>query len=67
MKKPTEKQRLELEKRYNQYINDQAGNLHNQFVAFISESKIPLNLVLLVLTVLLEEVKEQIKKQYLGG
>ena len=66
MKKPTEKQRLELEKRYNQYINDQAGNLHNQFVAFISESKIPLSLVLLVLTVLLEEIKEQIKKQYLG-
>jgi len=67
MPKLTAKQKLELEKRYEEYIGDKTGLLHNQFVAFISESKIPLNLCLLVLELLLDEVKEQLRKQHLGG
>lgn len=63
----TLKRKQELEKQYNQYITDKAGELHNKMVAFVSESKIPLIQVLLVLTMLLDEVKEQLRKQHLGG
>ena len=63
----TLKKKQELEKQYNQYIAEATGELHNKLVAFVSESKIPLVQVLLVLTILLDEVKEQLKKQHLGG
>lgn len=66
MAKLTEKQRLELEKRYNQYITDKAGLLHNQIAAFISGSKVPLLHVLLVLELLLEETKRRLYDEYLG-
>ena len=62
----TAKQRLELEKRYNQYITDQAGLLHNKIVAFISQSKVPLVQVMLVLEMLLEETKRNCYEKYLG-
>lgn len=62
----TLKKKQELEKRYNLYIAEQAGALHNKLVAFVSESKIPLVQVLLVLEILLDEVKEQLKKMHLG-
>lgn len=61
----TATQRLELEARYNQYITDQAGTLHNQIVAFISQSKIPLVQVMLVLDMLLEETKRNCYDKYL--
>ncbi len=67
MAKLTAKQKLELEKQYQQYITDQAGALHNKLVAFVSESKLPLIQVLLVLELLLDEVKTQLRKQHLGG
>lgn len=67
MEKITLKKKQELEKQYNQYITDKAGALHNKLVAFVSESKIPLIQVLLVLEMLLDEVKEQLRKQHLGG
>lgn len=66
MRKLTAKQRLELEARYNQYMADQAGRLHNQIVAFISQSKIPLVQVMLVLEMLLEETKRNCYDKYLG-
>lgn len=65
MKKLTEKQRLELEARYNQYIFDQSGILHNKIYAFVSESKVPLIQVMLVLEMLLEECKRECYKKYL--
>ena len=67
MAKLTAKQKVELEKRYQQYITDQAGILHNKLVAFLSESKVPLIQVLLVLEMLLDEVKTQLRKQHFGG
>jgi len=66
MAKPTAKQRLELEARYNQYITDQAGTLHNQIVAFISQSNVPLIQAMLVLELLLEETKRNCFLNYLG-
>jgi len=67
MAKLSASQKAELEKQYQQYITDQAGALHNKLVAFVSESKIPLIQVLLVLEILLDEVVEQLRKQHLGG
>jgi hypothetical protein len=67
MAKLTVKQKIELEKQYQQYITDQAGILHNKIVAFLSESKVPLIQVLLVLEMLLDEVKTQLRKQHFGG
>ena len=66
MKRLTTKQRLELEKRYDEYITDQAGTLHNKIVAFISESRIPLVQVMLVLEMVLEECKRNCYERYLG-
>lgn len=66
MRKLTLKDKQELEKQYQQYITDKAGELHNKLVAFISESKIPLIQVLLVLEMLLDETKTQLRKQHFG-
>jgi hypothetical protein len=65
MKKLTEKQRLELEARYDEYIHNQCGILHNQIYAWVSESKVPLIQVMLVLELLLEECKRECYKKYL--
>ena len=67
MPKLTAKQRVEQQLLYQQFITDKAGELHNKMVAFVSESKLPIIQVLLVLEMLLDEVKEQLKKQHLGG
>lgn len=40
------------------------GHLHNRFVGFISEAKLPLTHVIMVLSVLLDEAKEQARKKY---
>lgn len=45
---------------------DRMGRLHEQFVAFISESKLPFTEVALVLQMLLNENMELAKKKYLG-
>lgn len=44
---------------------EKMGHLHNRFVAFISESKIPLPNVVLVLQMLLKEAMEMAEKKYL--
>jgi len=66
MPKLTAKQKLELGTRYNEYINDQAGMLNNKIIALVSESKIPLIQVMLVLELLLENCKRQCFQKYLG-
>lgn len=52
---------------YESYLDDAMGNLHNQFVAFISESKLPLPQVLLVLKILEAETIEIARQKYTGG
>lgn len=51
---------------YQQQLNDEMGRLHNRFVAFISESKLPLPQVFVVLDILKDECVELARKQYLG-
>ena len=45
---------------------DEMGQLHNQFVAFISAANIPLPQVALVLDLLKQETLNQAFSQYLG-
>ncbi len=47
-------------------IEEQMADLHNRFVAYISEAKIPLPFVITVLELLLHEAREQAIKKYLG-
>jgi hypothetical protein len=51
---------------YEDHLVDSMGLLHNRFVAFVAESRLPLPQVLLVLEMLVSETIEQAKKQYLG-
>ena len=53
--------------RYEAYLEDQMGHLHNRFVAFIAESRLPLPQALLVIKVLEAEIMEQAAKKYLGA
>ena len=59
--------RLVLEAEYNKRMEQAAGLLHNKFVAFIAESKLPLSLVLLVFSLLTKELEEECNKRYLGA
>ena len=52
---------------YLKTLEESMGQLHNQFVAFISESKLPLPQVTLVLQMLLKEATEQAFKKYMGN
>jgi len=52
---------------YEARVNDATGHLHNHMVAYISEAKIPLPQILLVLNMLWMETMEQCRKQYLPG
>lgn len=61
----TAKQKFELEQKYESYITDQAGLLHNKIALFIAESKIPLVQVLLVLEMLTEETRRACYKKYI--
>ena len=64
-----EKQQAIMEKIGEAYIaqlDDLMGHLHNQFVAFISESKVPLPHVALVLQILQKEIVDQAMHKYLG-
>ena len=57
------KHKAEFEAEYEQAQDDLTGNLHNRFVGFISEAKVPLYNVLVVLEILKAEVVEQIRKK----
>jgi hypothetical protein len=64
-----EKQRLlmtALAAAYEDQLNTEMGQLHNQFESFISASSIPLPHVLLVLQMLITETIDQAKQKYLG-
>jgi len=51
---------------YEDHLNDSMALLHNRFVAFIAESRLPIPQVLLVLKMLEAETIDQAKKKYLG-
>ena len=54
---------IEKQKNNNEQ-RDQMAMLHNKFVAYISESKLPVEDVIVILNVLLDEAIEQIRKGY---
>jgi len=49
---------------YEDHLNDSMALLHNRFVAFVAESRLPLPQVLLVLEMLVVETIEQAKTKY---
>ena len=49
---------------YEDHLNDSMALLHNRFVAFIAESRLPLPQVLLVLEMLTAETIMQAKTKY---
>jgi len=51
---------------YEDYLNESMALLHNRFVAFIAESRLPLPQVKLVLDILVAETINQAKVKYLG-
>jgi hypothetical protein len=55
-----------LTKIYDDQINDQMGHLYNKFVTYISESKIPVAMVIVVLEILLQEALARAKEGYMG-
>lgn len=52
---------------YENHLVDEMGMLHNRFVAYIAESRLPLPQVLLVLEMLVSETIDQAKKKYVGA
>ena len=52
---------------YEDHLEETMALLHNRFVAFIGESRLPLPQVLLVLELLVTETVAQAKQKYLGG
>ena len=52
---------------YETKLEKDMGQLHNQFVAFISTAKLPLPQVLLVLQILVKETIDQAYGKYLEG
>ena len=51
---------------YEDHLNESMAHLHNRFVAFVAESRLPIPQVLLVLHMLIAETTEQAQKKYLG-
>ena len=49
---------------YNTALDQQMEHLHNKLVAFISESKLPVMQVIMVLQILLSEAVEMATKKY---
>lgn len=65
-----EKQEIIMKELSTAYLNSldtEMGKLHNQFVAFISSSKLPLPQVALVLEILLRETVDHAMKKYIGS
>lgn len=56
-----------LQEVYEDHLNESMAHLHNRFVAFISESRLPIPQVKLVLDMLVAETIDQAKKKYLGA
>lgn len=56
----------EVRKFYEARTEDEMGNLHNRFVSFIAESRVPLAQVLLVLKILEAETIEIARQKFLG-
>jgi len=52
---------------YDAQLEEQMGQLHNQFVGFIAAARLPLPQVLLVLQILVAETVAQAQEKYLGG
>lgn len=50
---------------YEAQNTEKMGHLHNRFVSFISEAKLPLPEVVLVLQMLLKEAMDMAEKKYL--
>lgn len=57
----------QVRKIYEEHLTDEMGKLHNQFVAFVSESRLPLPQVLIVLEMLKAETIEIARQKYMGG
>ena len=55
----------EIVSNYEAGVTDQMGHLHNKFVGFISEAKIPLPNVITLLQMLLNEALEMANKKYI--
>ena len=55
--------RNEVRAEIEQGLDDIMGQLYNQFVAYISEARVPLYNVLVVLEIVQAEVIEQIRKR----
>lgn len=51
---------------YQEQVDHNSGQLYNKFVGFISEARIPIAQVILVLTLLLEDAKDIAKKKCFG-
>jgi hypothetical protein len=51
---------------YEGQVIDRMGHLHNRFVGFISEAKIPLPQVITLLEMLLREAMDLANAKYLG-
>ncbi|MFY9328396.1 MAG: hypothetical protein WAO76_10315 [Georgfuchsia sp.] len=58
-----ERLRNEVKAEVEQGLDDMTGQLYNQFVAYISEARVPLYNVLVVLEIVRAEVVEQIRKR----
>jgi len=58
-----ERLRNEVKAEIEQGLDDMTGQLYNQFVAYISEARVPLYNVLVVLEIVQAEVVEQIRKK----
>lgn len=52
---------------YNIMLDQEMEKLHNRFVAYISESKLPIMQVIMVLQILLGEAVEMANKKYVEG
>ena len=55
-----------LSEEYAAQLDERMGHLHNQFVAFVATSQLPLPHVLLVLEILVSETVAQAKAKYVG-
>jgi hypothetical protein len=51
---------------YSMKLEEEMGQLHNQFVAFISASRLPLPQALLVIEMIRKELIDQAYKKFLG-
>lgn len=52
--------------RYDEQKEDRMGNLHNQLVAFLSASQLPLVEMLMAIEIVKLELVEQARQKYLG-